>query len=286
MAIERGERGPEVVKLQRMLLALGYRLPRWGADGDMGSETFGAVARFMEDHGRIFDDDADRISDEEQAFVAQLHEQLGHPLPLPVGSAQFFDLRAQADRRHIIRRRSWHDVTGICLHQTACVLGETPQRWDSVGAHLGISREGKVMWMFDFDTAVVHANGLNASTVGIEMDGTYAGIGGDLRTFWRPADEPDRQPQAPTPELIDAARATVRWICAEVERHGGRITRLLAHRQASRNRRSDPGSELWQAVAMPLHEELGLTDGGKGYKLGTGYAVPEAWNPAYRGVRY
>ena len=34
------------------------------------------------------------------------------------------------------------------------------------------------------------------------------------------------------------------------------------------------------------HEELGLTDGGKGYKLGTGYAVPEAWNPAYRGVRY
>jgi hypothetical protein len=114
----------------------------------------------------------------------------------------------------------------------------------------------------------------------------YAGVDGDPRTFWRPVADPLRAPQAPTAELVASAREAIRWIVAEVARHGGSVERLVAHRQASADRRADPGSALWQQVAMTMHAELGLTDGGPGYRIGTGLAVPEAWDPARRGVVY
>jgi hypothetical protein len=118
------------------------------------------------------------------------------------------------------------------------------------------------------------------------MDGTYAGVEGDDRTFWRPAAERSRQPQSPTPELVEAAKAAVRWIRDEVARHGGRLELLVAHRQSSQNRQSDPGSALWQQVAMPLHAELGLSDGGPGFRVGTGYPIPERWDPSRTGIKY
>ncbi len=37
--LTRGAKGPFVLILQRRLIALGYELPQWGADGEMGEET-------------------------------------------------------------------------------------------------------------------------------------------------------------------------------------------------------------------------------------------------------
>lgn len=284
--MQRGDKGDEVKKLQVALMELGYPLPRWGADGALGTETLGALAHLLEDHGKQRDADADTVTDAELAYVHALHDALQTPLPPPVAGDRFFDIRAEADRRYVIRRRTWKDVTGICLHQTACNLGERPQRWATIGAHLGVTREGKVIWMHDFDYAIVHGNGFNTSTVGIEMDGAYAGIEGDPKTFWRPPGDTKSQPQSPTAELIAAAKQTVKWICSEVERHGGKVTSLVAHRQASKDRQADPGSALWKAVAMPLHGELKLDDGGPGYKIGTGFAIPEVWDASRVGIKY
>jgi N-acetyl-anhydromuramyl-L-alanine amidase AmpD len=281
--MKRGDKGPQVVKLQEALLALGYTLPRWGADGDLGDETIDALQRALTDHGKKFDDDKNTVSKTEEDFVHTLQKACAKPV-IPITS--FYDIRKQAGNEHFIRRRTWKEVTGITLHQTACVLGEKPERWANCGAHLGITRQGKVIWIHDFDIAVVHANGFNAQTVGIEMDGTYAGIEGNDRTFWRPPEAPNRKPQSPTPELVEAAKQTVRWIVDEVARHEGKVKVLVAHRQSSGTRQSDPGSALWQAVALPLHAELGLTDGGKGFTVGKGMPIPEAWNPSYKGTPY
>jgi peptidoglycan hydrolase-like protein with peptidoglycan-binding domain len=49
--LRRGEVGPKVLVLQRNLLKLGHKLPRFGADGDFGAETETAVKRFQHDHG-------------------------------------------------------------------------------------------------------------------------------------------------------------------------------------------------------------------------------------------
>ena len=48
--IKKGMKGERVKALQTRLLALGYSLPRYGADGDFGKETLAAVKAFQADH--------------------------------------------------------------------------------------------------------------------------------------------------------------------------------------------------------------------------------------------
>jgi hypothetical protein len=45
-----GSTGPTVVKIQEQLMAQGYDLPQYGADGDYGDETKGAVQDFQTDN--------------------------------------------------------------------------------------------------------------------------------------------------------------------------------------------------------------------------------------------
>jgi N-acetyl-anhydromuramyl-L-alanine amidase AmpD len=285
--LKRGDQGIAVRNLQQALIELGYDLPRWGADADLGTETVDALARFLRDHGTEVDEDAAVVTDAELALVQKvLAATKDAPMGPQLVGGRFHDLRSVASQNNLGGRRQWSQITGVTIHQTACVLGERPQRWATVGAHLGVTRAGQVIWMHDFEKIVWHGNGFNAYTVGIEMDGTYAGVEGDERTFWRPANEPDRKPQTPTIELVEASKATIRWVCQEVARRGGRVELLVAHRQASNERQSDPGSALWQQVAMPLHKELGLHDGGPGHKIGNGYAICEQWDPSRVGVKY
>ena len=48
-------KGTEVKDLQKKLLALGYTLPKYGADGDFGKETEAAVKAFQQDNGLTAD---------------------------------------------------------------------------------------------------------------------------------------------------------------------------------------------------------------------------------------
>ena len=47
--LKRGMKGDDVRRLQQRLMELGYALPRYGADGDYGSETATAVKAFQRD---------------------------------------------------------------------------------------------------------------------------------------------------------------------------------------------------------------------------------------------
>jgi len=47
--LKRGDKGKEVRDLQEKLLQLGYELPKFGADGDFGSETESAVTEFKQE---------------------------------------------------------------------------------------------------------------------------------------------------------------------------------------------------------------------------------------------
>ena len=46
-----GDEGEDVRMLQKDLMQLGYALPKYGADGDFGSETEKAVRHFQQEHG-------------------------------------------------------------------------------------------------------------------------------------------------------------------------------------------------------------------------------------------
>ena len=49
--LKKGSKGEAVKKLQQRLLDLGYKLPKYGADGDYGNETVAAVKAFQKDWG-------------------------------------------------------------------------------------------------------------------------------------------------------------------------------------------------------------------------------------------
>jgi hypothetical protein len=213
--------------------------------------------------------------------------------PVQPPGVEFHDRRRMAAQGHgpgqrwRTSARAWRKVTGICLHQTACLLGERPERWDTVGCHVGITRAGKVVWLHDFNRVVAHGNGWNAGTVGIEIDGLYAGVEGDPSTVWDDPSTPSREAGMALPEAqATTARDVVRWIAREVAANGGKVSALVAHRQSSGDRRNDPGSAIWQRVALPMSAELELGDGGAGFKLGDGKPIPEAWDPARRGFKY
>jgi len=68
--LKRCSRGELVRELQEKLLSLGYELPKFGADGDFGSETVSAVASFKQE---LFDlAEEEGVSTELQRLISAL----------------------------------------------------------------------------------------------------------------------------------------------------------------------------------------------------------------------
>jgi hypothetical protein len=222
-------------------------------------------------------------------LVARAFEKLrtGALQPLDLPGTAFHDRRKTASQSHHgykTRARPISKVTAIVLHQTGCVMGERPERYDGGGAHVFVTRRGNVIWLHDWDRRVVAANGFNDSTVSVEVDGLFAGVGGDARTVWdNPATAQRETGMTLPPEQEQAALEVVRWIVEDVARRGGRIGAIRAHREASASRRSDPGELIWKRVALPVAQELGLQAGGE--TIGDGLPVPREWDPT-SGHRY
>lgn len=183
--------------------------------------------------------------------------------------------------------RSWSQVKGITLHQTACDMGERVERYDTIGAHFAVLRSGKVLYMCNPTGVIYHGNGFNTECVGIEINGLFAGVEGDDSTLWNDPSTPYREAaQTVTPAQIEATKQLIRWLVGEVQSHGGAITKLVAHRQSSEDRRDDPGSKVWKEIALPMKAELQLDDGGPGFKINSGYPIPESWDPSRKGIKY
>jgi peptidoglycan hydrolase-like protein with peptidoglycan-binding domain len=236
--MQRGDRGPHVATLQRELAALGYQ--PGPADGICGPRTLAAYEAY------------------ERAKAHGVTPRMGaHPRAAKQGE------------------RPWGQVTGITLHQTAVDLGERPARWDGLRAHVGVTRGGQILQVYGLSDLVYHGHGLNGSTVGIELSGTYEGVEGDPRTWWQPPGV--SAPQRPTAALVEAARRAVRWVVEEVAAHGGRVRWCYAHRQSRASRVSDPCKVLWREVALEVERE-GLLETRPGFTVGTGRPIPREWD--------
>lgn len=173
--------------------------------------------------------------------------------------------------------RAPEQTTGICLHQTACVMGERLERYNTIGSHFVVTRDGKVLHMADVDSVTIHGNGWNARTIGIEFDGQYEGVDGQLSTLWDdPTTKIREMPTPLTQAAIDGGRQLIRWLVSTCPH----VKYLVAHRQSSSTRRNDPGSLIWKTVALPMMKELGLTHGDSlDFKIGDGYPIPAEWDP-------
>lgn len=283
--LKQGDRGPQVLLLQEALITLGESLPRWGADGDLGAETLSAVASLFRKHDRK-DTDPSIVTDEELTYIFSLRDtKLSTKIPK---LSKLVDRRAFAGTANDEGPRPWSQVRGWCLHQTACWLSSSKDiaRCDKVGAHWVVYPDGRKFWLHDQNRKIIHGNGWNNQTIGIEIDGLFAGIEGDPKTVWDDPSTPYKEKAGTvTPEQIQAVREIILFDYAIIVANGGQPRVIVSHRQSSKTRRNDPGSKVWQEIAIPLLKELNLSDGGPGFEIG-GYPIPQEWDSSKKGYRY
>jgi peptidoglycan hydrolase-like protein with peptidoglycan-binding domain len=287
--LKRGDRGAAVKRLQDALIELGEALPRWGNDGDLGGETLAAVTSFLVKHGRASFDDPDptAVDDAELAAIyamADLLRKTKKDAPLNV-----IDRTAYAGLTWDQGPRPWTQVYGWCLHQTAAPLHTSRDlaRCDKIGAHWVVYPDGRKFKLHEANRRIVHGHGWNTSMIGIEISGLFAGCEGDPSTVWDNPETPYKeQADTLTADQINAVIAIIRYDYQTIVAHGGKPAWMVSHRQSSDQRRSDPGSAVWQRIGIPMMLELKLTDGGPGYKIGSGAPNPEKWDPSRKGIRY
>lgn len=292
-----GDQGPEVQELQLALLARGYKLPRFGADGDFGRETRAALVRFASDHGLSWvtsDEVPDALLD--ALGVADEPDVPACSAELNLEGVELYDLRDEQVDPHPkgkiggdgkTVRRSPAAIDSVMLHQTAVRFGQLPgttgdlalaRRSLRVACHAMAFYSGFVAWPVDPLWYIHHGNRANGRSLGLEVDGNYPGlIGGKVRTGT----------ETPlTDEVVKAARMGVKLLVEEGRRAGCPIRFIYAHRQFDSWRRADPGEGLWRRVALEYAvPELGLIPcQGESFRhpkgvLRHGKPVPERWDP-------
>lgn len=121
----------------------------------------------------------------------------------------------------------------------------------------------------------LHANALNAPSLGLEVEGRYPGLASGPRGAWDILDE----------LTIETARAALTWLVEAAAAEGIEIRYLYAHRQSSSMRRGDPGELVWRAVALEHGRQvLGLrTAPARTWdspSAGRGRPIPLEWDPS------
>lgn len=302
-----GTRGIKVRELQQRLLSRGYVLPQYGADGVLGDETWDALKDFARHEGIKWDPEvpASVLIDALEA-VPRTPAILTAPPP-PDDPPMLIDLRDRPDppsrvrgkmkwwvRNGAVVKRPVHTIKGITLHQTATPFGLSDAQVRAAGGdrRLALARRALnvachfqafvddqgpfVAWAAPIPWYVWHGNGFNTETLGIEITGRFAGLESDpARTTWGGTAQPI------TDEIVAAGREAVRIATVEGRKAGAPIEYIVAHRQSSENRRSDPGEGLWKAVvldyAVPV---LGLITR-PAHTVGSGKPIPRQWDERY-----
>ena len=180
------------------------------------------------------------------------------------------------------RPRLPSSVFGVTIHQTGCNMPRKAEGWDRLNAHIGITQEGAVIIENDPGNMIWHAQGLSLRTIGIEFEGNFCGLDGDLRTLWKGGGGPHHVPSA----MRIAIDVVFDWLSDWFKTASAEWKFTCGHRQSKDTRIADPGEELWKLVAIPWMEANGSTDGGATFKMGSGRPIPREWAGQERPTYY
>lgn len=185
-----------------------------------------------------------------------------------LGSAGIIDLTGQADKSVRQGARDLTKVKALVLHQMACCF----QRKDPLKgylrlkAHFAILPDGKILQIHPVAQLIWASNGFNNGSVAVEFAGNFPNTKGK---WWEGAKFGRNQV---TPAQIEAGRRLIRHLVSTIG-----LRTVLAHRQSSATRENDPGPDIWHHVGQWAVENLGLKDGGPGFKVGGGNPIPDLW---------
>ncbi len=276
------------------LMALGYDLGHWGADGIIGRNTRDAAHDAASDF--LLPHPTKSVMPAE--LVIGVRERAQAISSEPLAPAQMQDLTSSAYPAWRREERAWRDIDSVVFHQTAARMGEDPKRWSNhafkhpktgqivrsaLKAHVGVTEQGKILQIHPWRTFGWHAQRLSSRSIGIEVSGTFEGVIGQRSTWWRPpgVSQPD---QGPSAAQVESTKALVRYLAGLLKSKGAQLRYAWAHRQSSSDRRSDPGEAVWKQIVLPISAELGLTTPRQTF--GDGLPVPESWDPTQTGVPY
>lgn len=292
-----GSAGSPVKKIQEQLMKRGYKLPRYGADGHLGDETWSMLQQFAED--QIDLKWSPLVPDEVLSALGAPVQRPVSILPPPDSSLDVFlyDLReeqtnppSKANKFKLVAGKVVHrapsQVTGITIHQTAVHYSVADyqvaasdgdrelalaRRSLDVACHVMAFHDGFIAWPNPLDWYVYHGNGFNASELGIEIDGNYPGlIGGKT---WN-----GKTPTEVTDDVVKAACAGIELLVREGRKMGMPIEYIHAHRQSSATRRSDPGEELWKRVVLDYAVPVLKLKTQPNLVLKDGRPIPKEWD--------
>ena len=185
-----------------------------------------------------------------------------------LSDANIIDLTASADKSHRKGTRDPKTVYALVLHQMACCFApkDPLKRFLTIGAHFAIANDGRILQLHPISSLLWASNGFNARSVAVEFAGNFP----NTRGKWWKGDTYGMN--RPTPAQITAGRQLIRYLMRTMG-----LTHVLAHRQSSGTRENDPGPDVWFDVGQWAVNTLGLKDGGPGFKIDSGNAIPDEW---------
>lgn len=281
-----GDRGAGVKRWQELLLAGGYKLPQWGADGSWGDETQEATLTAQKDLTAAGYYEGDIDTKVGELTLAAMKQSIDANAPARkekshltiVSGVEIHDYRGHYPKPSNARPEKgdrWPKLRGVVLHRTACRMGERPGRYASMNAHIAVTLKGRIVLVHPFGLHIWHGHRPSLWTIGIEFDGNPEGFPG---YHWKPGGGPD-----PITEPQVKAGLVLRDLLKGAFFDNRRTWEYIyAHRQSSDQRECDPGWECWQKIAIPWMEDTGATPGDVGLRgtiFGTGYRISRHWDP-------
>ena len=184
------------------------------------------------------------------------------------GDAGIIDLSAKADKSLRHGMRPLGQVKALVLHQMACCHSRRNPLSDylKIGAHFAILPDGRILQLHPEAAMIWASNGFNHGSVAVEFAGNFPNTKGQ----WWQGDKFGRD--RVTPAQIEAGRRLIRHLAAKIG-----LRTVLAHRQSSASRENDPGPDIWRQVGQWAVDTLKLSDGGPGFKIDDGNAIPALW---------
>lgn len=146
--------------------------------------------------------------------------------------------------------RQPRDIVGVTWHQTGCLFGVGAQalkrfkgdrqaarndRARDIPAHMTVFSDGEVIVPFALRSYLYHANALNESTLGIEIERKGEG--------------------SPMPDVqVRACIEGFAWLIEQARAEGIALAQAWGHRQSHGGKPGDPGPEIWRRVVIPTSE--------------------------------
>jgi peptidoglycan hydrolase-like protein with peptidoglycan-binding domain len=184
------------------------------------------------------------------------------------GASRIIDLTAKADKSLRKGTRDPRTVTALVLHQMACCASRKDplNSYLKIGSHYTILRDGRILQMHPISSVIWASNGFNQRSVAVEFAGNLP----DTKGRWWKGEKYGKNQL--TRAQVEAGRHLIQHLVMTIG-----LKHVLAHRQSSGTRTNDPGPDIWFNVGQWAINTLKLSDGGPGFKIDSGAAIPPEW---------